>query len=419
MVQLTASNTRNYSSSGAPDQLTRTCATTKADAGDRFYGHWIEQDRTGFQLLDFPHLEKTLGSPHESISSLSFIPFPRMSSSIPGTFSEDVKFGTYNVKWSYPHSSFDVVQHYILHKGPEARSRELLLAAAGWTRQLHEEILVFERGYWKKDSELWTDMQKASWDDIILKQEFKDELQQDVTGFFDSQKLYKSLAIPWKACLIYLERGIIMLGPPGNGKTISVKAIMKDCYAAGHAPLYVKSFKSAAGEEYSIAQVFRKAREMAPCVVVLEDLDSLINEGNRAFFLNQLDGLAGNDGLLVLASTNHFERLDPALSNRPSRFDRKYPFENPDEEERGMYAKYWQDKLHDNKGVLFPDSLVAEIAATTDGFSFAYLKEVFVASLVLLASNKKLLFASVTRAQIKSLRKQLEKDRREGNAQNL
>lgn len=345
-----------------------------------------------------------------------------MSSSIPGTFSEDVKFGTYNVKWSghdfivyilkYPHSSFDVVQHYILHKGPEARSRELLLAAAGWTRQLHEEILVFERGYWKKDSELWTDMQKASWDDIILKQEFKDELQQDVTGFFDSQKLYKSLAIPWK-------RGIIMLGPPGNGKTISVKAIMKDCYAAGHAPLYVKSFKSAAGEEYSIAQVFRKAREMAPCVVVLEDLDSLINEGNRAFFLNQLDGLAGNDGLLVLASTNHFERLDPALSNRPSRFDRKYPFENPDEEERGMYAKYWQDKLHDNKGVLFPDSLVAEIAATTDGFSFAYLKEVFVASLVLLASNKKLLFASVTRAQIKSLRKQLEKDRREGNAQNL
>lgn len=105
-----------------------------------------------------------------------------------------------------------------------------------------------------------------------------------------------------------------------------------------------------------------------------------------------------------------------------------------------MYAKYWQDKLHDNKGVLFPDSLVAEIAATTDGFSFAYLKEVLyvfdcqnvcmradlpchgpssVASLVLLASNKKLLFASVTRAQIKSLRKQLEKDRREGNAQNL
>ena len=70
-------------------------------------------------------------------------------------------------------------------------------------------------------------------------------------------------------------------------------------------------------------QVFDKARQCAPCVIILEDLDSLINDRNRSFFLNQMDGLSGNDGLLVIASTNHFDRLDPALSNRPSRFDRK------------------------------------------------------------------------------------------------
>jgi transitional endoplasmic reticulum ATPase len=77
------------------------------------------------------------------------------------------------------------------------------------------------------------------------------------------------------------------------------------------------------GEEASMTQIFNKARELAPCIVVLEDLDSLINDANRSFFLNQMDGLSGNDGLLVVGTTNHFDRLDPGLSSRPSRFDRK------------------------------------------------------------------------------------------------
>lgn len=76
-------------------------------------------------------------------------------------------------------------------------------------------------------------------------------------------------------------------------------------------------------EEASMANVFNKARQVAPCVVILEDLDALINDNNRSFFLNQMDGLQGNDGLLVIATTNHFDRLDPGLSTRPSRFDRK------------------------------------------------------------------------------------------------
>lgn len=113
---------------------------------------------------------------------------------------------------------------------------------------------------------------------------------------------------------------------------------MKDCIADDHVPLYVKSFHSMSlpltfpsaylciayqGDEWGIHLVFEKAREAAPCVVVLEDLDSLITDANRSFFLNQLDGLTGNDGLLVIGSTNHFDRLDPGLSSRPSRFDRK------------------------------------------------------------------------------------------------
>ena len=102
-----------------------------------------------------------------------------------------------------------------------------------------------------------------------------------------------------------------------------MKAVMKDCDAKGYAPLYVKSFQSWMGEEAAMQMVFDKARQVAPCVLILEDLDSLINDRNRSFFLNQLDGFEGNDGLLIIGSTNHFDRLDPALNSRPSRFDRK------------------------------------------------------------------------------------------------
>lgn len=77
------------------------------------------------------------------------------------------------------------------------------------------------------------------------------------------------------------------------------------------------------GEEGAMQEVFGKARQLAPCIMILEDLDSLINDRNRSFFLNQLDGIEGNDGLLIIGTTNHFDRLDPALSSRPSRFDRK------------------------------------------------------------------------------------------------
>jgi len=117
---------------------------------------------------------------------------------------------------------------------------------------------------------------------------------------------------------------------------------MKGALDRGYSPLYVKSFKSNgypqtslfpiadiqrstgwAGEEYAMTQVFGKARAESPCIVILEDLDSLINDQNRSFFLNQLDGLENNDGLLVIGTTNHFERLDPAITKRPSRFDRK------------------------------------------------------------------------------------------------
>lgn len=78
-----------------------------------------------------------------------------------------------------------------------------------------------------------------------------------------------------------------------------MKAIIKECDAKGYTPLYVRSFQSWMGEEGSMSAVFSKARQMAPCVIVLEDLDSLINDRNRSFFLNELDGMMFLAGILV------------------------------------------------------------------------------------------------------------------------
>ncbi|KAF5322585.1 hypothetical protein D9619_000648 [Psilocybe cf. subviscida] len=365
---------------------------------------------TSYPGATFTPIEKT-----PLITNLVFIPLARNLGSVPGILTDKIVFGAFKVSWephefimyiiSYPVGGLaSVTQYFVLHEGPEDISRLFLVSAGSYTNALHDEIWVFDKSSWRKNHELWVEVQKASWGDVILAEGFKQALKKDVYGFFESKEVYKELAIPWK-------RGLIMYGPPGNGKTISLKIIMKECGALGYAPLYVKTFKSPRGEEWSMDAVFSKARQLAPCVVILEDLDSLINDNNRSFFLNQLDGLEGNDGLLVVGTTNHFERLDPGLSTRPSRFDRKYNFDDPNEHERTLYAQYWQRKLESNKDVDFPDSLVVRIAQSTERFSFAYLKEAFVSALVTLVGieGPKPTFESVIIKQIDSLRKQFDR----------
>jgi transitional endoplasmic reticulum ATPase len=102
---------------------------------------------------------------------------------------------------------------------------------------------------------------------------------------------------------------------------------------------------------------------------------------------NAVDGIQKNDGILMVGSTNHLDRLDPGIAKRPSRFDRKYLFDNPNEKERIMYMQYWQGKLADNKDVEFPDKICPAAAKITSGFSFAYLQEAMVASLLAMARD--------------------------------
>ena len=91
------------------------------------------------------------------------------------------------------------IYQFLVHEGSsEQPSKDLLVAAGGWSQALHDEVWVFEQGYWRRDAGLWQEVQKANWADVILDEEFKTTLQKDVFGFFSSERVYLDLQIPWK-----------------------------------------------------------------------------------------------------------------------------------------------------------------------------------------------------------------------------
>jgi ATP-dependent 26S proteasome regulatory subunit len=141
-------------------------------------------------------------------------------------------------------------------------------------------------------------------------------------------------------------------------------------------------------------------------VLVLEDLDSLVSPENRSFFLNQLDGFEQNHGLIVLATTNHADRIDAAIIDRPSRFDRKYHFTLPTSAERQVYLAGWQNRLLQETQWEAND--VAEIAVATEGFSFAYLKELIISSVLSWIQDESAPFRDVLNRQAKFLASQME-----------
>ncbi|KAF1835298.1 proteasome-activating nucleotidase [Decorospora gaudefroyi] len=306
---------------------------------------------------------------------------------------EDHEYIVYYITWQDMLKNPDKFFYVLSPRAPSsttladshsAETDALLLTVGKWTSQLHEEIFVFDDGYWEKSKELWRSVRGSSWSDVILDTRMKASLIADVQGFFDNRALYESFAVPWK-------RGVILHGVPGNGKTASIKALMNALYERGDGgadsipSLYVKSFETDCNtEQHNIREIFQQARAHAPCLLIFEDLDSLVNDNIRSYFLNEVDGLESNDGILMIGSTNHLDKLDPAIAKRPSRFDRKYHFKIPGEHERRLYAEYWRAKLEGNGMVEFPEEVCEVVAQMTDGFSFAYLKELFVMALLTL-----------------------------------
>ncbi|KAJ0336572.1 hypothetical protein COL154_013503 [Colletotrichum chrysophilum] len=333
------------------------------------------------------------GNGTDSLEWTVYLPPARRMDGNLGALANSIVYGKYLYKWQghefivYLVDGRDGTTGYVTTKNfyvlaPETYHVDrLVLAAGSWSEDLHDEVWVYDQGSWQKSRDLFESTRNASWENVILDADMKKALIDDHLSFYNSRETYQNLKVPWK-------RGLIYHGPPGNGKTISIKATMRMLYEKKIPTLYVRTLTSYAGPEYSLGQIFGKARQFAPCYLVFEDLDTIVSDDVRSYFLNEMDGLKANDGILVIGSTNHLDRLDPGISKRPSRFDRKYYFPDPDLEQRAAYCKFWQKKLKSNKEIEFPDKLCTAIAKITDKFSFAYIQEAFVAALLAIAQKE-------------------------------
>ncbi|MDY2694626.1 ATP-dependent zinc metalloprotease FtsH [Gemmiger sp.] len=213
--------------------------------------------------------------------------------------------------------------------------------------------------------------------DVAGEDEAKESLQ-EIVDFLNNPKKYEDIGAK-------MPKGVLLVGPPGTGKTLLARAV------AGEAGV---PFFSIAGSEFvemfvgmgasKVRDLFRQANEKAPCIVFIDEIDTIGKKrdgasgmgGNdeREQTLNQLltemDGFDAAKGVIILAATNRPESLDPALT-RPGRFDRRVPVELPDLKGRESILR-----LHAKKVKLGPDCDFAVVARMTPGASGAELANI-------------------------------------------
>ena len=210
--------------------------------------------------------------------------------------------------------------------------------------------------------------------DVASEDEAKENLQEVVNYLHDPSK-YESIGAK-------MPKGILLVGPPGTGKTMLAKAV------AGESNV---PFFSISGSEFvemfvgmgasKVRDLFKQAKEKAPCIVFIDEIDAIGQKrsggqygGNdeREQTLNQLltemDGFEGNTGVIILAATNRPESLDPALT-RPGRFDRRVPVELPDLKGREEILKVHAKKVALAPGIDF--TTVARMASGASGAELA------------------------------------------------
>ena len=278
--------------------------------------------------------------------------------------------------------------------GEEIEQTSLLVSILGWvlpilifiglgqilSRKMMEKMggggnsMMFNMG--KSNAKVYVKSAEGiKFDDVAGEDEAKENLTEVVNYLHDPSK-YQEIGAS-------MPKGILLVGPPGTGKTMLAKAV------AGEANV---PFFSMSGSEFvemfvgmgasKVRDLFKQAKEKAPCIVFIDEIDAigkkrdnqLSTNDEREQTLNQLltemDGFEGNNGVIILAATNRPESLDPALT-RPGRFDRRVPVELPDLAGREAILR-----VHAKKIKVAPDVDLAKIARMASGASGAELANI-------------------------------------------
>lgn len=211
-------------------------------------------------------------------------------------------------------------------------------------------------------------IKSSSWDDLVLDDNVVNLVKNDYESFFEREKWFLELKLPFR-------RGYLLHGPPGNGKTSVIRAMLSRRGMRG----LTLNFFAPEIDDNDLQGMFERAGDCAPSIIVLEDIDRAFPKNQISGtkcnvslqqLLNCLDGIATNDGVVVVATANEPTDLDPAILRRPGRFDRVVLFPNPNAQLRFQYLHYLNAGL--SQAALKPAIDIS------DGFSFAQMREVYI-----------------------------------------
>lgn len=218
--------------------------------------------------------------------------------------------------------------------------------------------------------EVYVEVSETTWDDVGGLAKVKALLTEGVEWPLRYPEIYSHAKVE-------PPRGVLLSGPPGSGKTLIARALANQCEASFISIKGPELLSKWVGEsEKGVREVFRRAKQAAPCIVFFDEIDALAprrggeidgHVGDRviAQLLTEMDGVEGREGVIVVAATNRPELVDPALL-RPGRFDLVVELGYPNEEERrAIFA------IHTKGRPLAPDITMEELASLTEGRSGA------------------------------------------------
>jgi len=200
------------------------------------------------------------------------------------------------------------------------------VSEVGRTRDLKDWVVVTG-----PLTETWSRQTGINWDSVLLAAPLRRRLMEEVVGFFSdaARKLYAELGVPYR-------RGALLYGPPGNGKTSIIRII--GASLPNIATMVLQPH--ATFDDDDLAMAIRRWEKQAPAMLVIEDIDALFDGKVKVSnFLNIIDGITTgcDSGLLLVGTSNHPDRLDPAIANRPGRFDVVMEIPPPSKAQRRAY----------------------------------------------------------------------------------